>query len=70
MVYAEEVGFTLLDTNREKEIGLGPDYPYDPLGPGECIIPSALETKKFGEEAEYFKVGDEISIQVRLTDLT
>ena len=29
-----------IDTDREKEIGLGSDYPFEPLGPLECIIPS------------------------------
>ena len=32
------INLILIDTEREKEIGLGPDWPYKPLGPGECII--------------------------------
>ena len=28
-----------IDTDREKDIGLGSDYPFEPLGPLECIIP-------------------------------
>ena len=60
------MALTLLDPSREKEIGLGPNYPYDPLGPGECIIPSVMESKKFGEPAETFKVGDVISISINL----
>ena len=30
----------LMDTDREKEIGLGPDYPFEPLKAGECIVSS------------------------------
>ena len=30
--------FILIDTKREKEIGVGGDYPFGPLGPGECVI--------------------------------
>ena len=29
-----------IDTQLEKDIGLGSDYPFDPLGPLECIVPS------------------------------
>ena len=32
----------LLDTEREREIGLGTDYPFEPLGPGECIANAGL----------------------------
>ena len=34
-----------IDTAREKDIGLGSDYPFEPLGPLECIIP-----KKYKED--------------------
>jgi len=33
----------LMDTERENEIGLGPEYPYDALGEGECIVSSDYE---------------------------
>ena len=29
-----------IDTDLEKEIGLGSDYPFEPLGPLECILPN------------------------------
>lgn len=28
-----------MDTEREKEIGLGDKYPFEPLEAGECIVP-------------------------------
>ena len=28
----------ILDTQREKDIDLGPKWPFDPLGEGECIV--------------------------------
>jgi len=31
-----------IDTAREKQIGLGAEYPFDPLGPGECLVPIDL----------------------------
>ena len=34
-----------IDTDLEKEIGLGSDYPFEPLGPLECILP-----KKYKED--------------------
>jgi len=30
----------LMDTQREKNIGMAPDYPFEPLAPGECNVPS------------------------------
>ena len=54
----------LQDTKREKEIMLGPDYPYPPLEAGECIINSlTLET------SPNLKVGDAINMQFGLTEL-
>ena len=32
----------LLDTERERQIGLGTDYLFEPLGPGECIVNAGL----------------------------
>ena len=34
-----------MDTEREKEIGLGPKWPHAPLGEGEC-----LASKEFGSK--------------------
>jgi hypothetical protein len=34
----EKVTVTLIDTEREKEINLGAEWPYKPLGVGECIV--------------------------------
>lgn len=52
----------LMDTDRETEIGLGSDYPYEPLAAGECLIPSIFATD--------FSVGDEFEIYVSLYELT
>jgi len=29
-----------MDTDREKDINLGVDYPFGTLGAGECVLPS------------------------------
>jgi len=29
-----------MDTQREKDIGIGPEYPFDPLAAGECNVPT------------------------------
>ena len=29
------------DTEREREIHLGSQYPYEPLGRGECLVPQS-----------------------------
>ena len=34
-----------IDTALEEDIGLGTDYPFEPLGPLECIVP-----KKYQED--------------------
>ena len=34
----------LMDTEREKQIALAPDYPFGTLGPGECVLPSSMQT--------------------------
>lgn len=34
----------LMDTALEKEIGIGTNYPFAPLGPQECVI--SFEEKK------------------------
>ena len=33
-----------MDTDREKQIGLGPKWPFDPLGEAECLASSAFES--------------------------
>ncbi len=59
------VGLTLMDTNREKAIALGPDYPYSPQDAGKCIIPSTLHTYN----DDYFLVGDKLTINLNLSKL-
>ena len=44
-----------IDTEREKEIGLGPDWPFEPMGESECII-----NKEIANNYD-IKVGDEIT---------
>ena len=34
-----------MDTKREKEIKLGPKWPFDPLAEGECIANSVFSTE-------------------------
>ena len=53
----------VIDTDREKEIGLGPQYPYGPLASGECIISSDYE------EFPRIKKNGEIKLQVNLNPL-
>ena len=49
-----------MDTQREKDIGLGPDWPYGVLNEGECIAAST-----FGDDYE-IKDGDTIYFQINL----
>ena len=46
-----------MDTEQEKNIGLGVDYPYDPLGPLECIV-----AEKYRDELG-FAIGDSLGIE-------
>ena len=39
------IDLILLDTEREKEIGLGPEYPFEALSDGECIISSEFANR-------------------------
>ena len=32
-----------MDTAQEKAIGLGSEYPYEPLDSGECVVPSLFQ---------------------------
>ena len=53
--FTKDSTFVLLDTVREKEIGVGDGYPFGPLGPGECII------------SEEFKEGTDIGVGSEIT---
>ena len=33
---------SFIDTERERQIGLGPDYPFEPLEAGQCVISQSL----------------------------
>ena len=46
-----------MDTEQEKNIKLGVDYPYDPLGALECIVPEKYKTQ------QGFNVGDSLKIE-------
>ena len=39
------VAVMFMDTDQEKKIGLGANYPYDALGAGECIVPDLYSSK-------------------------
>ena len=47
-----------MDTKREKEIGLGADWPFDPMEKNECIINKEI-AKNYDIE-----VGERISVQI------
>ena len=48
----------LMDTDREKFIDLAPDYPFEKLGLGECVIPKILANR----DATKVKIGNIINI--------
>ena len=52
-----------MDTEREKEIGLGTLYPYGKLAPGECIINS------FWHEEYGLGIGDQVQISLYIETL-
>ena len=52
-----------IDTEREKEISIGVGYPFDPLGPGECLVPSDYE------EDEGIKVNDTVTLNFEMGNL-
>ena len=59
----------LMDTEREKSIDLGPDYPFGKLKPGECVMSSALaDTLSVGNNK--VKIGSEIDILINLKNMT
>jgi len=43
---------TILDTEREKEISLGTEWPYEPLKAGECIVSSKFEEADVGQTVQ------------------
>ena len=47
----------LMDTQQEKDIGLAPDYPFEPLKAGECLVPDKF--KKAG-----LKVGSSLEVYI------
>ena len=51
----------MLDTERELEIGLGPEYPFNALADGECIVSSEFSDK--------VKIGDWVNIQFEMNYL-
>lgn len=48
-----------MDTDLEKEIGLGADYPYPALGAGECNVPSTYQ-------ASGKQIGDKVTVEFRI----
>ena len=50
--------FMLIDTEREKEIALGVDWPFAQLGPGECVLSLA-----FKDQLD-LKEGDQLDISL------
>ncbi len=53
-----------IDTELEKQIMLGPDYPYEPLEAGECIINSGILAVN-----PLLKVGDTLYIDLAIKNL-
>ena len=59
----------LMDTDREKSIDLGPDYPFGKLNPGECIIPTGLANKlSVGDKT--VEIGTTIGVLMNLKNIT
>ena len=50
-----------MDTAREKDINLGADYPFDPLGAGECVVPDRYESSLGLTVGETVKINYEMS---------
>ena len=49
-----------MDTALEKAIGLGADYPFEPLGPGECIVPRSFLQKTGVKEGDTIQLMSEM----------
>ena len=45
-----------MDTAQEKAIGLGADYPFEPLGAGECIVPQEYKALTGVSKGETIKI--------------
>ncbi|KAL9645766.1 hypothetical protein ABK040_003498 [Willaertia magna] len=58
----DKVTLFLMDTLKEKRMGFGRNYPFDPLKKGECIITGALAN------ALQIKIGDSIILDVETMD--
>ena len=52
----------LIDTDLEKEIGLGADYPFGPLEAGECVVSDVWKSRNFAE-------GEKLNINASLIEL-
>lgn len=63
--YKVDANLMLIDTAQEKDIGLAPDYPFEPLGVGECILPEVMFQKNVAPVA----VGDTVTISFKIGDL-
>ena len=51
-----------IDTEREKEISIGVDYPFDPLEPGECLVPTDYKD-------EGIKINDTVTLNFEMGNL-
>ena len=47
-----------IDTAKEKAIGLGADYPFEPLASGECIVPDQFRVSSKAQ------IGDTVTMNV------
>ena len=56
------VRLMLIDTDLEKEIGLGADYPFGPLEAGECVVADVWKSRNYAE-------GDKLNIKAGLFEL-
>ena len=60
--YNTSVTLSYFDIEQEKAIGLATDWDFEPLGPGECIVPSRFSS--YGVIA-----GVEIDIKVKIGNM-
>lgn len=56
------INFLLIDTAREEQIGLGPEYPFGALGPGECIVSSNFQID--------YALGESMILDIDINSLT
>ena len=57
-----EICLGLIDTDREREIGLGQTYPFQALAAGECLVPALYEKKGL-------KIGSTVTMSTELGPL-